>query len=80
MMKIIIFVIIMFFMVLFIVKLLWGSTMPDLFPGAVSQGLIAEEISWITAAKVAIFVSLFSGGNASRSSCNKDEKKINSPN
>ena len=31
--------------VLLLVKLLWAWTIPDLFPGAVSQGLVAESIS-----------------------------------
>ena len=28
----------------FVIKLLWAWTIPDLFPGAVEQGLIAAEI------------------------------------
>jgi len=42
---------------LLLIKLLWGWTVPDLFPGAVEQGLIAQEISWLTSLKVAIFVA-----------------------
>ena len=30
---------------LLVVKLLWAWTIPDLFPGAVQQGLIAARIS-----------------------------------
>ncbi|XMB85345.1 hypothetical protein RJG79_07910 [Mycoplasmatota bacterium WC44] len=63
----IIFIVGMFFLALLLVKFLWGWTIPDLFPGAVSQGLIAEEISWFTAFKVAIFVSMLSGMSASMS-------------
>ena len=50
-----------FVLALFIVKLLWAWTIPDLFPGAVAQGLIAKEISWYAALKVAIFVGVFGG-------------------
>jgi len=46
---------------LFVVKLLWAWTIPDLFPGAVRQGLIARDISWLTALKVAIFVGVLNG-------------------
>ena len=51
---------------LFLMKLLWAWTIPDLLPGAVEQGLVAREISWYTAFKVAIFVAVFAGtGRAS---------------
>ncbi len=46
---------------LLVVKLLWAWTIPDLFPGAVQQGLIAGTISWWTAFKVAIFVAVVAG-------------------
>jgi len=47
--------------VLFLVKILWAWTIPDLFPGAVEQGLIAQEISWYASLKVAIFVAVLAG-------------------
>ena len=50
-----------FVVVLFVIKLLWAWTIPDLFPGAVEQGLVAQSISWLTAAKVALFVAVLSG-------------------
>ena len=46
---------------LLLVKLLWAWTIPDLFPGAVSQGLIAGSISWYTAFKIAVFVAILAG-------------------
>ena len=46
-----------FIIALFLVKILWAWTIPDLFPGAVEQGLVAKEISWYTSLKVAIFVA-----------------------
>lgn len=36
---------------------MWAWVVPDLFPGAVAQGLIAGNISWVTAIKLALFVS-----------------------
>jgi CDP-diglyceride synthetase len=47
--------------VLLMVKLLWAWTIPDIFPGAVSQGLIARTISWYTAFKIAVFVAVLAG-------------------
>jgi len=35
-----------FVLALLLIKLLWPWTIPDLFPGAVDQGLIAREITW----------------------------------
>jgi len=48
-----------FVVAFFLVKILWAWTIPDLFPGAVDQGLIAKEISWYTSLKVAVFVAAF---------------------
>ena len=50
-----------FIVALFLVKILWAWTIPDLFPGAVEQGLIAGEISWYTSLKIAIFVAALAG-------------------
>ena len=52
--------------VLLLVKLLWAWTIPDLFPGAVDQDLIAGEISWYAALKVAIFVAVLAGLTGAR--------------
>lgn len=49
------------FIVLLLVKLLWAWTIPDIFPGAVSQGLITGSISWYTALKIAVFVAVLAG-------------------
>ena len=51
---------------LLVVKLLWAWTIPDLFPGAVEQGLIAAKISWLTAFKVAIFAAVLAGLSGAR--------------
>ena len=45
----------------FLIKLLWAWTIPDLFPGAVEQGLVATEISWLTSFKLAVFFGLLTG-------------------
>jgi len=52
---------------LFLVKILWAWTVPDLFPGAVEQGLVAQTISWYTALKVAIFLAVLAGIAGARS-------------
>ena len=45
----------------FLIKLLWAWTIPDLFPGAVKEGLVAAEISWLTSFKLAVFFGLLTG-------------------
>ncbi len=52
---------IVFVVFLFLVKVLWAWTIPDLFPGAADQGLVAREISWMTAVKLSLFVAVLSG-------------------
>ena len=44
-----------------VIKWLWAWTIPDLFPGAVEQGLIAKEISWFTSFKLALFIAVITG-------------------
>ncbi len=51
-----------FLVALLVLKALWAWTVPDLFPGAVAQGLIAAEISWLTAAKLAMLAAALSAG------------------
>lgn len=50
-----------FLLALLLLKWLWAWTVPDLFPGAVDQGLVARTISWYTALKLAIFVAVLAG-------------------
>ena len=54
-------VIIVFIIALFVIKLLWSWIIPDLFPGAVAQGLVAGEIGWYSAFKLAIILALLGG-------------------
>ena len=51
----------------FVIKLLWAWTIPDLFPGAVEQGLVAAEISWFTSLKLALFLGIARGVTISNS-------------
>ena len=53
--------IVMFVVSLLLLKLMWAWIIPDLFPGAVEQGLVAGTISWFTALKVALFIGILSG-------------------
>ncbi|MDE1833726.1 MAG: hypothetical protein KGH64_00150 [Candidatus Micrarchaeota archaeon] len=52
--------ILVFVVALFIIKLAWSWVVPDLFPGAVSQGLIASTIGWYTAFKLALILAIIS--------------------
>lgn len=52
---------IVFILAFFLLKILWAWTIPDLFPGAVAEGLIAKEISWFTSFKLALFLSVVGG-------------------
>ena len=54
----------------FVIKLLWSWTVPDLFPGAVEQGLVAAQISWLTSFKLALFIGLINGARISNSKSN----------
>lgn len=50
---------------IFLIKWFWGWTIPELFPKACEQGLVASTISWWTAFKLAILVGFFMGGTRS---------------
>jgi hypothetical protein len=58
---ILILIAIVFVLGLFLVKVMWAWVVPDIFPEAVNQGLVAETISWFTSFKIAIALALFSG-------------------
>jgi hypothetical protein len=42
-------------------KFVWAWVVPDLFPGAVAQGLISADLTWLTALKLAVLVAVLSG-------------------
>ncbi len=54
----------------FVIKLLWAWTIPDLFPGAVEQGLVSAEISWFTSFKLALFLAIAKGATINSSKTN----------
>lgn len=43
---------------IFLIKWFWMWTIPGLFPGAVASGNVAAHISWWTALKLSVLVSL----------------------
>jgi small-conductance mechanosensitive channel len=52
---------IMFVIALVLFKVVWAWVVPDLFPGAVTQGLIIEDLSWLAAVKLAVLVGVLGG-------------------
>jgi hypothetical protein len=42
-------------------KFVWGWVVPDVFPGAVAQGLISADLTWLAALKLAVLVAVLSG-------------------
>ena len=52
---------IVFFLSILIIKYLWGWVIPDLFPKAVEEKYVAEEISWFVALKLSLFIALIGG-------------------
>jgi hypothetical protein len=40
---------------------LWAWTIPDLFPAAVDQGLIVDDLTWLAAMKIVILVAILVG-------------------
>lgn len=56
-------VVVSFAVTVIIVKLVWGWVVPDIFPGAVDDGLVAGELTWMDSVKLAILVAVLSGIN-----------------
>ncbi len=44
-----------------VLKFVWGWVVSDLFPGAVSQGLINPDLTWLASLKLAVLVIVLSG-------------------
>lgn len=59
--RVISFMVILFILMLFLIKILWAWTIPDIFPGAVEQGLIVANLSWLTSLKIALFTAVIFG-------------------
>ena len=43
-----------------LLKLVWVWVMPELFPGAVTQGLLVASLSWAAAFKLTVFMMVLS--------------------
>ncbi|NIM94523.1 MAG: hypothetical protein GTO18_12550 [Anaerolineales bacterium] len=54
-------VIVMFVIALVLFKLVWAWVVPDLFPGAVDEGLIVADLTWLTALKLGVLVAVLGG-------------------
>ena len=52
---------ILFVISLIVFRFVWGWVVPDLFPGAVAEGLVVEDLTWLTAFKLAVLVAALSG-------------------
>ena len=52
---------VMFVISLVVFRFVWGWVVPDLFPGAVDQGLIVADLTWLDAFKLAVLVAALSG-------------------
>ncbi len=44
-----------------VLKFVWAWVVEDLFPGAVAQGLINADLTWLAAVKFAVLVAVLSG-------------------
>jgi hypothetical protein len=42
-------------------KFVWAWVVPDLFPGAVAQGLISADLTWYATLKLAVLLAVLSG-------------------
>jgi hypothetical protein len=54
-------VIVTFVISVVVFKFVWAWVVPDLFPGAVAQGLISENLSWLATFKLAVLLAVLSG-------------------
>ena len=51
----------LFIVALPVFKFVWPWVVPDVLPGAVDQGLVAESLSWSTSAKLALPIAVLGG-------------------
>jgi uncharacterized membrane protein len=58
---IIVAVVVTFVISVFVLKFVWTWVVPDLFPGAVEQGLVSAELTWIATFKLAVLVAVLGG-------------------
>ena len=58
---IIVTVVVTFVIAVVLFKFVWAWVVPDLFPGAVEQGLVAADLTWLASLKLAVLVAVLSG-------------------
>jgi hypothetical protein len=54
-------ILIAFVISVIVFKFVWGWVVPDLFPGAVDQGLISKDLTWLASLKLALLMAVISG-------------------
>ena len=54
-------VIVTFVIAIILFKFVWAWVVPDLFPGAVAEGLVAADLIWLASLKLAVLVAVLSG-------------------
>ena len=50
-----------FVIAVIVFKFVWAWVVPDLFPGAVEQGLIVADLTWLASLKLAVLVAVLGG-------------------
>jgi hypothetical protein len=50
-----------FVIALIVFKFVWAWVVPDLFPGAVADGLISANLSWLATFKLAVLAAALNG-------------------
>ena len=54
-------VVVTFVISMVVFKFVWAWVVHDLFPGAVAQGLISADLTWLATLKLAVLVAVLSG-------------------
>ena len=54
-------VVVTFVISVVVFKFVWAWVVPDLFPGAVAQGLISSDLTWFASLKLAVLVAVLGG-------------------
>jgi hypothetical protein len=54
-------VVIAFVIAMVVFKFVWAWVVPDLFPGAVAEGLIQGNLTWLAALKLGVLTAVLSG-------------------
>lgn len=54
-------VVVIFVIAIVLFKFVWAWVIPDLFPGAVAEGLIAADLTWVASLKLAVLVAVLGG-------------------